>query len=448
MVYRYTVNIVRKINSTNYIKNPLIQFCKDLEKRNLLSSSHPGEILKDEGVLLKDLPASLYAGFDPTANSLHIGNLSILNALLRSNKLFNCKPIALIGEATALIGDPSGRNSERPQLSKEEVFENSVAIKNQISKILSNANIQIDVVSNMDWYKDMSMIDYLRLSKNFRVGEMMRMGAIKGRLEDNSGISFTEFAYQTLQSYDFYYLSKTRNCFFQIGGSDQLGHIDSGYDYIKRCTNKTSGGICLPLLTDASGNKLGKSSGGSNLWLNGEKTSPYAFYQFFMQLHDDIAEKMLLSLSLNDITEINQIIENHRNNLGQYVAQKSIAEEMTTLIHGVDGLNLAKRCSDIIFRGNLTDVDNISETQLEELFGSSSFKIPKNSIFTYGQLANLTRKDKIKGEQLMTKGGFKVNGILITDPNKKIDFSTILFKDKNKSIISWGKRKFFLIYWE
>uniref|UniRef100_A0AAF5CRE6 Tyrosine--tRNA ligase n=1 Tax=Strongyloides stercoralis TaxID=6248 RepID=A0AAF5CRE6_STRER len=412
MISKYTINVIRKINSQTGIKSPLIQFCQDLQQRDLLSTSHPGEILSNEGILLKDLPPTLYSGFDPTANSLHIGHLFILNGLFRSSKLFNCKPIALIGEATALIGDPSGRNSERPQLPKEEVSENSIAIKNQILKIHSNANInsnvELEVINNMDWYKDMSMIDYLRLSKKFRVGEMMRLGAIKDRLDDNFGISFTEFAYQTLQSYDFYILSQTKDCFFQIGGSDQLGHINSGYNYIKRCTKKLSGGVCLPLLTDASGNKLGKSSAGHSLWLDSEKTSPYAFYQFFMQLHDDIAEKMLLSLSLNDIDRIKEIIENHRNNLGKYVAQQSLAEEMTILVHGENGLDLAKRCSNILFRGNISDVDYISETELEKLFGPSSFKISKSSTLTYGQLASSTRNDKIKGEQLMTKGAFKI----------------------------------------
>uniref|UniRef100_A0A0K0FM19 Tyrosine--tRNA ligase n=1 Tax=Strongyloides venezuelensis TaxID=75913 RepID=A0A0K0FM19_STRVS len=451
MIPRYINNVLRKFSSKQDTRKPLIRFCEDLKNRGLLSASQPGDILENNGILLQDLPASLYAGFDPTANSLHIGHLFILNGLLRSSKLFDCKPISLIGGATALIGDPSGRNSERPQISKDDVLNNTIAIKKQIEKIYSNANInskiELEILSNMDWYKDMSMIDYLRLSKKFRVGEMLRMGAVKARLEGNTGISFTEFAYQTLQSYDFYFLSKTKNCFFQIGGSDQLGHINSGYNYIKRCTGKLSGGICLPLLTDDSGNKIGKSSGNGNVWLDKEKTSPYAFYQFFRQLHDDIVEKMLLSLSLIDLVKINDVIKDHRSNLGKWVAQDFLAEEMTLLVHGVEGLESAKRCSNLIFKRNFKEVDQISETELEELFGASSFNISKDSVTTYGDLADLTRNDKNRGKQLMTEGSFKINGILYTDPNKKINFSEILLRNKNKSIVSWGKRKFFLVKW-
>uniref|UniRef100_A0A0N4ZZ26 Tyrosine--tRNA ligase n=1 Tax=Parastrongyloides trichosuri TaxID=131310 RepID=A0A0N4ZZ26_PARTI len=448
---------LKYIQNTRYFsqqikKTPLLNFCHDLNKRNLIYASHPLNILQNDGILLKNLPSTLYGGFDPTANSLHVGHLFILNALLRSSKLFQCKPIALIGDATGLIGDPSGRNMERPQLSKEIVAQNSIDIKDQIKKIYTNVQLQsevsLEIISNMEWYKNMSMLDYLRLSKKFRVGEMMRLGAVKARLDDDSGISFTEFAYQTLQSYDFFMLSELKNCFFQIGGSDQLGHINSGYNYIKRCNNKISGGICMPLLTDGSGNKIGKSNGGNGLWLSKARTSPYAFYQYFKQLHDDVAEKMLMSLSLKSLSEILEIIDIHRNNLGKWIVQEQLAEEMTLIVHGYQGLEIAKKCSNIIFRGSLDEADDLDEDTLIQLFGTSSFKINKNDISTYGDLAKATRKDKIKGDVLMTKNSFKINGVLYNNPETKIDFSKILLRSKNCSIISWGKRKFFLVIWK
>uniref|UniRef100_A0AC35UHP7 Tyrosine--tRNA ligase n=1 Tax=Rhabditophanes sp. KR3021 TaxID=114890 RepID=A0AC35UHP7_9BILA len=427
----------------------LWRFCDDMDKRKLISSSQPNDILKSSATF-NQISNSLYAGFDPTADSLHVGHLIILTALLRSSKLFGCKPIALIGQATASIGDPSGRNTERPQISLDQVEQNTKSIKNQLQNLVLNSGSELDIVNNMSWYKCMSMLDYLKLSKEFRVGEMLRMGAIKNRLgQDNQSLSFTEFAYQTLQSYDLYHLSKLKGCNFQLGGSDQLGHITSGYDYVLRMKNELSGGLCLPLLTDRSGNKLGKSNlSQGGIWLDSEKTSPYTFYQFFRQLHDDIAVQFYQYLSLKDFEEISEIESLHAQNLGKWIVQDKLAEEMTMLVHGAEGLKMAKDCSDLLFNGNWDLMKLIDTKTVEDLFGASSFRIESNLVKTMGDIADKTRTDRIKGRDLMKKGGFKINGITYNDPDQLKGNEFSLNKKQRHSIVSWGKRKFSLIIWE
>uniref|UniRef100_A0AC34RHT4 Tyrosine--tRNA ligase n=1 Tax=Panagrolaimus sp. JU765 TaxID=591449 RepID=A0AC34RHT4_9BILA len=268
----------------------------------------------------------------------------------------------------------------------------------------------------MEWYKNMSMIDFLRLSRKFRVGHMLRLGHIKNRMKDDSdaGISFTEFSYQVLQSYDWKVLAEKYNCFFQLGGSDQLGHLDIGAHYLKNVLKKSGAGICLPLITDAFGNKLGKSSAskGDAIWLNPDLTSPFAFYQYFRQLHDDSAEKFLPYFSLKPLEEVEGTLQTHRQNLGKWIAQTALADELTELVHGKDGLKLAKQCSNVLFNGSIEDLKLLDLETVTSLFGEASiFKLKRANVTTFGQLAEKTRKDKVKGSVLMTKGAFKVNGI-------------------------------------
>jgi len=290
----------------------------------------------------------------------------------------------------------------------------------------------------------MSALDFLRIGKNFRVGEMMRMGPVRSRLE-TSGLSFTEFSYQILQSFDWFVLSRRFDCFFQIGGSDQLGHLDSGADYIKRKTGRQAVGVCLPLLTDASGNKLGKSTAAdkSPVWLCSSKTSPFALFQYFRQLHDDVAEELLIYYSLRPFEEVEKIIQHHGENLGKCIAQQALAEEIVLLVHGRSDLEKAITCSNVLFKGSLNDFERLDHDTISKVFaGPLTVQLSKNEITKVAHLADAIAP---KGSALVKQGSFKLNGMKITDPEAIIDHGFLL---KNRySLITWGKRSFYLIDW-
>ncbi|CAI4222116.1 unnamed protein product [Auanema sp. JU1783] len=434
------ISIPRRYSVSKYIK--------ELYRRNLVANCYPSKILEEHEEKIIKLPACVYAGFDPTADSLHLGNLLVLLNLLRASQ-FGVKPIAIVGGATALIGDPSGRDTERDEAKIEEVFEQSKSIEQQLYKISCNAPtvnaIPLRVMNNYEWFKDFSMIDYLRSCKSHRLGEMLRMGAIKNRMTDNSGISFTEFSYQTMQAYDWYHLSKKEDCLFQIGGSDQLGHLDLGAHYINRNSNRFAAGICLPLLIDSSGKKLGKSAG-APIWLSPSRTSPFHFFQYFKQLHDTDAEKLFLQFSLLPYEEMITIVEKHNENLGKWIVQEALAKEMTVVVHGKEGLERALSCTRALFEGDIGEILMLEHNELLNIFGNTT-KISV-SLKNMGQLACATRSDKQKGDILMTRGAFKVNGKKFIEPDHIIDFrSLILPKTNNLSLVCWGKRKFQLVEW-
>ncbi|KAI6175664.1 Tyrosine--tRNA ligase, mitochondrial [Aphelenchoides bicaudatus] len=433
-----------RLRANAFTDNRIYSFCRELSKRNLLDNSHPHNLF-DTGNLanLRSLPANIYAGFDPTAESLHVGNLLVISNLLRSS-LYGCNPIALIGGATALIGDPSGRNTDRPQLSRDCVRENSKNIVKQLAEILEHGRdmfedrIRLTILNNIDWYENKSMIDFLRMGRHFRVGEMLRLKTIRNRME-STGISYTEFSYQILQSYDWFMLSKKYDCFFQLGGADQLGHLDSGADYIKRLTGRQSVGVCLPLINDKHGNKLGKSTleVGSSLWLDSSKTSPFALLQYFRQLHDDDAEKLLIYYSLRPYEEIEALIKHHRENLGRWIAQNALADEIVTLVHGRSALDKATQCSNVLFNGSLNDFENLDHDTISKIFaGPLTFQLSKHDISTVADLANAT---KSKGSTLVKTGALKLNGIKVTDPDYLLDHSNLMLKNRYSLLMTYSK---------
>uniref|UniRef100_A0A1I7TDZ5 Tyrosine--tRNA ligase n=1 Tax=Caenorhabditis tropicalis TaxID=1561998 RepID=A0A1I7TDZ5_9PELO len=282
-----------------------VDYIKDLDKRKPLQHSYPADLVAKHHDQLNQLPPYVYAGFDPTAKSLHIGNLLILINLIRSQQ-FGLHPIALIGEFTASIGDPSGKKTERDLLATEVIAQNARNIHEQITRIFFNVsnNNPATIVNNNEWLGKVSLRDFLRECKSMQIGKMLRMKTIKNRLED--GISYTEFSYQTMQAYDWYTLSEKFGCRFQLGGYDQLGHLDFGAHYIKKRAydqnRQFAAGVCFPILTDSAGNKLGKSEGGGALWLDSQMTSPFHFYQYFAQLHDDKAEELFYCSAYETLT--------------------------------------------------------------------------------------------------------------------------------------------------
>ncbi|VDK55449.1 unnamed protein product [Anisakis simplex] len=438
--------------------NALQNFCIDLSNRQLISLSQPPAFIENNFQSANHLPNVIYAGFDPTSDSLHVGNLLIFSNLLRSLK-HGCHAIALIGGATALVGDPSGRDTDRLEIAEETINMNKEEIRRQLERISENfyemqsdreTVKRLDIVDNAEWHSNMSSLEFIRICRLFRVGDMLRLGAIKSRMRENHGLPCSEFLYQIMQSYDWYQLTQKYNCYFQIGGSDQLGHLDAGYDYIRRRTKRLSAGICLPLITDSSGNKLGKSVTDckESVWLSENKTSPYAFYQFFRQQPDNQIVPLMRYFSLKSLDDMNAILSEHESNLGKWIAQEELAKELTQLIHGADGLRLAQQCSNALFKGSLADIERIPLQTLEQLFGDASIRrLSKSDLVTMGDLADRTRSDKMRGSILMKKGAFSLNGEKFVDPNAKINFEKILLSGKNATLVCWGKRKYQLIRW-
>lgn len=352
-----------------------IDIIEDLESRGLVSQMTSGDELKS---VLKQ-GRSLYCGFDPTAESLHIGNLVPLLSLRRFQQAGH-RPIALVGGATGLIGDPSFKASER-QLNSNEIVELWVGrIKNQVAQFLdfdSGSNSAI-VVNNLDWTKDVGVLDFLRdVGKHFSVNAMIQKDSVKQRLErEGAGISFTEFTYMILQSYDFAELYKRHDCILQIGGSDQWGNITGGIDLTRRMHRGQVYGLTIPLVTKADGQKFGKTETGT-VWLDAKKTSPYAFYQFWLNAADADVYTFLRYFTFLAPKLILDIEEADKSAQGRPEAQRILAKEVTRLVHGDEGLQAAERISEALFSGDLRELslndceqlrlDGLPSTQLEVL---------------------------------------------------------------------------------
>ena len=327
----------------------------DLEWRGLIAQT------TDREELLKQLnsePTTFYIGFDPTAPSLHLGNLVVL-LVMRRFQLAGHKPLPLVGGATGLVGDPSGRNEER-SLNETDVVEQWVGrIRNQLSKFLdfdSKSNAAV-MTNNLDWTKPISALEFLRdIGKHFSVNQMLSKDSVSNRLE-SGGISYTEFSYQVLQALDFLELYRRHNCNLQLGGSDQWGNIVAGLDLIRKVEGATAHCLTIPLLMKSDGTKFGKTAGGS-VWLDPEMTSPYAFYQFWLNSDDADVPRYLKVFSFKSHTEISELIALHEANPGLREAHRSLAREMTTLVHGAGECEAAERAARALFgQGELSELD-------------------------------------------------------------------------------------------
>ena len=321
------------------------------------------------GARLASGPTALYCGFDPTADSLHVGNLVPLFALRRF-QLAGHLPIALAGGATGMVGDPSGKSDERNLLTNEQVAHNIAAVKVQLARFLDFSPALPNaarLVNNADWVAPLSFLDFLRdVGKHITVNTMVAKDSVRSRMEErSSGISFTEFSYMLLQGYDFYHLRKDLECELQVGATDQWGNITVGTELTRKKLGATVWGLVFPLLTKADGSKYGKTATGT-VWLDPKKTSPYKFYQFFVNTDDADVGKLLRVLTFLGREEIEVLETELRANPGARAAQKALAREMTTLVHGADALAAALKASEILFGGSL---DGISETLFQDVVG-------------------------------------------------------------------------------
>jgi len=335
----------------------------DLKARGLVAQMTGEDKLVD---YLSEGSRTLYCGFDPTADSLHIGSLVPLLTLKRFQEAGH-RPIALVGGATGLIGDPSFKAQERKLNTPDVVATWVDKLKSQVSAFIDFdcGESSAEVVNNLDWVGDISALDFLRnVGKHFSVSGMIQKESVKQRLErEGEGISFTEFTYMLLQSYDFAELYKRYDCTLQIGGSDQWGNITGGTDLTRRMHGGQVFGLTLPLVTKADGTKFGKTESGT-IWLDPDKTSPYVFYQFWLSVADDDVYRFLRYFTFLDVAEIAAIEEADHESTGRPQAQRILAEEVTRLIHGSDGLEAAQRITDALFDGG---VENLSEADMQQL---------------------------------------------------------------------------------
>jgi tyrosyl-tRNA synthetase len=343
----------------------------DLEWRGLLAQTTDRDSLVKE---LKSSPTKFYIGFDPTAPSLHVGNLVVI-LVMRRFQLAGHLPIALVGGATGLVGDPSGRNEERTLNDETVVLEWVGNIKNQLSKFLDFETKKNPAVmaNNLDWTKPVSALEFLRdIGKHFSVNQMLAKDSVASRLE-SGGISYTEFSYQVLQAFDYLELYRRDNCKLQLGGSDQWGNIVAGLDLIRKVEGGSAHAFTIPLMAKSDGSKFGKTAGGS-VWLDPEMTSPYAFYQFWFNTEDADVEKYLKVFSFKGRPEIEHLIETVKTNPGAREAQRELARELTAMVHGADESAKVEAASSALFgQGELNSLD-------EKTLAAALSQLPKVSI--------------------------------------------------------------------
>lgn len=410
---------------------------QDFEKRGLIYQITDTEGLRKR---LQTGPITLYGGFDPTADSLHIGHL-IPILTLRRFQMAGHRPIALVGGATGLIGDPSGRSSERTLNSKEIVVEWTEKIKKQLERFLdfSNSSNSARVVNNYEWLSSMNVIDFLRdIGKNFSINNMLAKESVSSRLEH--GISYTEFSYMILQAIDFKELNQRYQCELQIGGSDQWGNIVSGTDLVRRIHQKTVYGLTLPLITKSDGKKFGKTASGA-IWLDANKTTPYAFYQFWYNTDDRDVIPFLKSFTFLDFDEIEHLRIKLEKQPEKREAQTRLAEEMTRLTHGEEALKRAKRISKALFQG---EVRQLSAEEIKEGFRDVPSTTVSDSHFPLVDLLIQVgaAQSKREAREFIRNGAISVNDERQTDPQIQID--RIEKIDGRFLVIRRGKKNVFL----
>ena len=389
---------------------------------------------------------TVYCGFDPTASSLHIGSLVPLLALKRFQE-FGHRPIILVGGATGLIGDPSGRDSERPLNAEERVMEWVDSLKEQMSGFLDfQGKSAATMVNNLPWTAGRDVISFLRdIGKHFSVNAMIQRDSVKSRLtREGEGISYTEFSYMLLQSMDFLELAKSKDCTIQIGGNDQWGNIVSGVDLVRRNMGKEVHALTLPLVTKSDGTKFGKTAGGS-VWLDGNKTSPYSFYQYWLNVADEDVASFLKYFTFLEADEIRGSSEEMKANPGGRFAQKLLADSVTELVHGKNSVDSAKRISQILFAGDVRDL-SLDDFQQLELDGLEVARIESDA----GLLAAMTNagitKSRGEARNLVKSGGVSVNSISVSNESHSLTRSDALFNKYH--LIRRGKKNFKLLVLE
>jgi len=429
----------------NYI---LMNLIAELLERNLVQDIMPGT----EEQLMKEMTSG-YIGFDPTADSLHVGSLLPITLLMRLQRAGH-KPYALVGGATGMIGDPSGKSQERNLLDVETIRKNCDGIRKQLERFLNFSDGEVNgavMVNNYDWFKDFSFLDFIRdAGKHISINYMLAKDSVQKRLE--TGMSFTEFTYQLIQGYDFYHLCSNNNVKLQMGGADQWGNIVTGTELIRRKGGPDAFAFTCKLITKSDGSKFGKSEGG-NVWLDRDRTSPYKFYQFWLNLPDADAAKMALVFSFKPVAEIKALIAEHGTAPHQRKLQKAIADEMTIMVHSEEDLAFAKQASEILFgQSSIEVLRSLSEQQLLEVMdgvpqvtGALAALADGLDLITFlAESGVFTSKGEAK--KMLQNGGVSINKEKVTSLDAKLTSAHLL--NAKYILVQKGKKDYTLATFE
>ncbi len=418
---------------------------KELTWRGMIQDVMPGT----EEQLQKEMTAG-YVGFDPTADSLHIGSLVPILLLIHMQRAGH-KPVALIGGATGMIGDPTGKSEERNLLGEEQLSVNVAGIRKQLSRFLdfnSSAANGAVIVNNYDWFKGISFIDFLRdTGKHITVNYMMAKDSVSRRIQGDTGISYTEFAYQLMQGYDFYHLYKEMNCKLQFGGSDQWGNITTGAELVRRKAGGEVFGFTCPLIRKADGGKFGKTEKG-NVWLDAEKTSPYQFYQFWLNASDSDAENWIKIFTFLSFNEIEALVSAHKADPGARILQKALAKELTTFVHSEADYHKAVETTEKLFANQSAPAEDLSVEDLETMEGVVKVDYPlaklEDGIDIVRFLAETTIfSSKGEARKMVQQGGVSVNRNKVNDVGMKLDKSLLLHD--TYILLQKGKKNYYLV---
>jgi tyrosyl-tRNA synthetase len=420
---------------------------EELRWRGMIQDIMPGT----EEQLNKEMTSG-YIGFDPTADSLHIGSLVPILLLVHLQRAGH-KPYALVGGATGMVGDPSGKSEERNLLSEEVLQHNLACVKKQLEKFLdfdagkSNAAV---MVNNYDWFKDFSFLHFIRdVGKHITVNYMMSKDSVKKRLEGDNGMSFTEFTYQLVQGYDFYWLYQNRNCKLQMGGSDQWGNIVTGTELIRRKAGGEAFAFTCPLVTKSDGGKFGKTEKG-NVWLEASKTSPYQFYQFWLNASDEDAKKWIKTFTLLPKEEIENLLAEHETAPHLRTLQKKLAEQLTTFVHSKEDYDFAVKASEILFSNDTAEIlQSLNEEQLlQVLEGVPTVEVTQQQLAEGYDLLSFLSDTRIfpsKGEarKMWQGGGISINKIKVGSEKLSVHSADLL--QGKYLLIQKGKKNYYLV---
>jgi tyrosyl-tRNA synthetase len=404
--------------SCENVRVTAVDLLADLEARGLIHDSTDRAALRAR---LADGPISVYVGFDPTADSLHAGNL-LGQVMLRRFQLAGHRPVVLAGGATGMVGDPGGRSEERNLLDRETLTHNVACVKRQLEKILDfEGTHAARMVDNADWTAPMSALDFLRdVGKHFTVNQMVAKESVRARMESENGISYTEFSYMLLQANDFRHLCDVENVEMQMGGSDQWGNITAGIDLIRRRHSRVAYGLTWPLLTRSDGQKMGKSVQGA-LWLDPDKTSPYQFRQYWIQLPDEDVERFLMQLTLRPIEEVRAVVDEHRTSPEKRLAQRALAHDVTTLVHGEAAEIAAAEAADVLFGGDPTRASAFALDAVEREVPSSSRSRANLADLAALLVSTGLATSNSDARRTLGQKGFRVNGVVIDEGSSLAD---------------------------
>ena len=503
--FSYSIKRFIGLSRCNYSKKNILRL-RD-ERKGFIHDVFPLGSASELAEWLKGGSRTIYAGFDPTADSLHIGNLLVIMAMIHAQRAGH-RVFALVGGATAKIGDPSGKTSERPSLDDKTIGRNVAGITENLERVFLNHQelmsserqshltaptsdmIPIQIVNNDTWYDKINIINFLRTAgRKFRMGKLLSRDSVQvrlstgdtkdgGKADPDGGLSFTEFTYQVFQAYDWFHLRHHYGCSIQIGGSDQMGNIATGHEFITKfdkspdkwkliydgannSKSSNSGeipayGILLPLVTNESGDKFGKSENGQNrVWLSAKKTTPYDFYQFFLRLPDSQIEKMLYFYTLLPSTEITDLMNIHERESEKRHPHKKLAECLTRLVHGTQGLDLAVKTTDILYGSGEHDKDislklaSLSQSEMSTIFSQANhirlMFTPGISIIDFSLKIGCFKREQ-DAQRIIAAGGFYVNQVRRTNVDELL-IAGVHILSNNLTLVRVGKRNYFLIEW-